>query len=131
MSSLLEVIIPCRVLTKKILNYAKIFTDNNVLVTYIGNKRITSKLPKNVRNYQIEENNLSKKRNFGINKIKAKYIVFMDSDIIPNKNYLSELKKILKKNYLCFAGPNVHTLKKNSLLNNLIAYSYQSFFITG
>src|SRR5262249_13641967 len=45
-------------------------------------------------------------RNFGMQKAAGDYFLIFDSDCLIPKNYLSEVKSELEKNYVdCFGGP--------------------------
>ena len=69
-------------------------------------------------------------RNIGAKNAKSKFIVFIDSDVIINKNHLTRLKKyILKfKNEVAFQGIYDHNVNyKNSVTQYL--QSYQCLFV--
>ena len=48
----------------------------------------------------IKENNISQKRNVGIENSTAVYLIFIDTDIVPNEKYLEALNLNFKKNYI-------------------------------
>lgn len=70
-------------------------------------------------------------RNFGMKKAKGEYFLIFDSDcIIPNQ-YLSEVEKELKSNYVdCFGGPD-KALKSFSNIQKAINFAMTSFLTTG
>jgi dephospho-CoA kinase len=70
-------------------------------------------------------------RNFGMKKAKGDYFIIFDSDcIIPNQ-YLSEVEKELKSNYVdCFGGPD-KALKSFSNIQKAINFAMTSFLTTG
>ena len=70
-------------------------------------------------------------RNFGMQKAKGDYFIIFDSDcIIPNQ-YLNEVEKELKSNYVdCFGGPD-KALKSFSNIQKAINFAMTSFLTTG
>ena len=70
-------------------------------------------------------------RNYGMKKAKGDYFIIFDSDcIIPNQ-YLSEVDKELKSNYVdCFGGPD-KALKSFSNIQKAINFAMTSFLTTG
>ena len=70
-------------------------------------------------------------RNFGMKKAKGDYFIIFDSDcIIPNQ-YLAEVDKELKLNYVdCFGGPD-KALKSFSNIQKAINFAMTSFLTTG
>ena len=70
-------------------------------------------------------------RNFGMQKAKGDYFIIFDSDcIIPNQ-YLNEVEKELKSNYVdCFGGPD-NALKSFSNIQKAINFAMTSFLTTG
>ena len=56
---------------------------------------------------------LTKSSNFLLRKVKTKYVLFTQADIILNPEIILKLKKILYKNHnLIFITPNLHNKKK-------------------
>lgn len=56
-----------------------------------------------IRIYNVDKRNVSHQRNYGANKAKGDYLIFIDADSKINKNFIKQLKKIiLKKNGLVF-----------------------------
>ncbi|MFI1772151.1 glycosyltransferase [Thalassobellus citreus] len=70
-------------------------------------------------------------RNFGMQHAKGNYFIILDSDCILPENYLSEVEKSLKQNYVdCFGGPDAaHESFTN--LQKAINFSMTSFITTG
>ncbi|MBY0486496.1 MAG: dephospho-CoA kinase [Flavobacteriaceae bacterium] len=70
-------------------------------------------------------------RNFGMKKAKGDYFIIFDSDcIIPNQ-YLIEVDKELKSNFVdCFGGPD-NALKSFSNIQKAINFAMTSFLTTG
>jgi dephospho-CoA kinase len=70
-------------------------------------------------------------RNFGMKMAKGDYFLIFDSDcIIPNQ-YLSEVEKELKTNFVdCFGGPD-KALKSFSNIQKAINFAMTSFLTTG
>jgi dephospho-CoA kinase len=70
-------------------------------------------------------------RNFGMKKAKGDYFIIFDSDCIIPKQYLSEVEKELKSNYVdCFGGPD-KALKSFSNVQKAINFAMTSFLTTG
>ena len=70
-------------------------------------------------------------RNFGMKKAKGDYFIIFDSDCIIPKQYLSEVEKELKANYVdCFGGPDA-ALKSFSTIQKAINFAMTSFLTTG
>jgi dephospho-CoA kinase len=70
-------------------------------------------------------------RNFGMKKAKGDYFIIFDSDCIIPNNYLTEVEKELKSNYVdCFGGPD-KALKSFSNIQKAINFSMTSFLTTG
>lgn len=70
-------------------------------------------------------------RNFGMQNAKGNYFIILDSDCILPKQYLSEVDKELKANYVhCFGGPDAADASF-TLVQKAINYVMTSFFTTG
>jgi glycosyltransferase involved in cell wall biosynthesis len=70
-------------------------------------------------------------RNHGMLRAKGNYFIILDSDCILPKQYLSEVKKGLKSNYVdCFGGPDA-AHQSFSNLQKAINFSMTSFITTG
>jgi len=70
-------------------------------------------------------------RNFGMKKAKGNYFLIFDSDCIIPNNYLLEVEKQLKSNYVdCFGGPD-KALKSFSNIQKAINFAMTSFLTTG
>ncbi len=73
----------------------------------------------NIKYIDIHKNNHSRKRNIGIKNAKGKYIILLDDDCIPEKNFLRKYKKLLdsiKNKKIIISGSvdyNFYTLNKN------------------
>lgn len=70
-------------------------------------------------------------RNYGFERAKGNYCIFLDSDCILPPGYFKSVKDFLAENYVdCFGGPD----KAHADFNNLqkaTSYSMTSFFTTG
>ena len=72
-----------------------------------------------IRYINIKENNHSRKRNTGIKIAKGKYIILLDDDCIPDKNFLKRYKKLFdlsKNKKIVISGSvdyNFNTTNKN------------------
>lgn len=76
---------------------------------------------KNIKYIDIYKNNHSQKRNIGIKNAKGKYIILLDDDCLPEKNFLKKYKKLLdsiKNKKIIISGSvdyNFYSLNKNFL----------------
>jgi len=70
-------------------------------------------------------------RNFGMKNAKGDYYIIFDSDCIIPKQYLTEVSKALKANYIdCFGGPD-KALDSFSDVQKAINFAMTSFLTTG
>jgi glycosyltransferase involved in cell wall biosynthesis len=70
-------------------------------------------------------------RNYGMKKAKGDYFIIFDSDCIIPSQYLSEVDKALKQNYVdCFGGPD-KALDSFSDIQKAINFAMTSFLTTG
>jgi glycosyltransferase involved in cell wall biosynthesis len=81
--------------------------------------------------YYKENSGPGDSRNYGMRKAKGDYFIIFDSDCIIPKEYLSEVDKALKANYVdCFGGPD-RALKSFSDIQKAINFAMTSFLTTG
>lgn len=81
--------------------------------------------------YYKENSGPGDSRNYGMRKAKGDYFIIFDSDCIIPKEYLSEVNKALKANYVdCFGGPD-RALKSFSDIQKAINFAMTSFLTTG
>jgi glycosyltransferase involved in cell wall biosynthesis len=70
-------------------------------------------------------------RNYGMKHAKGNYFIILDSDCILPSNYLEEVTKSLKSDYVdCFGGPDT-AHKSFTNLQKAINFSMTSFITTG
>ncbi|CAM4004493.1 glycosyltransferase [Flavobacterium weaverense] len=70
-------------------------------------------------------------RNYGMRKARGDYFIIFDSDCIIPSNYLVEVDKALKQNYVdCFGGPD-RALDSFSDIQKAINFAMTSFLTTG
>jgi glycosyltransferase involved in cell wall biosynthesis len=70
-------------------------------------------------------------RNYGMKKAKGDYFIIFDSDCIIPTEYLTEVDKALKANYVdCFGGPD-RALDSFSNIQKAINFAMTSFLTTG
>jgi glycosyltransferase involved in cell wall biosynthesis len=70
-------------------------------------------------------------RNYGMRKAKGDYFIIFDSDCIIPKQYLTEVAKALKNDYVdCFGGPD-KALDSFSDIQKAINFAMTSFLTTG
>jgi glycosyltransferase involved in cell wall biosynthesis len=81
--------------------------------------------------YYKENSGPGDSRNFGMLKAKGDYFIIFDSDCIIPKQYLNEVDKALKENYVdCFGGPD-KALDSFSDIQKAINFAMTSFLTTG
>lgn len=69
-------------------------TDNSINII----KRYQAKY-KNIKLYNIKNEGISNARNYGIEKVKSKYFIFVDSDDYISENLIQKLSNYLKEDY--------------------------------
>ena len=85
----------------------------------------------NISYYYKDNSGPGNSRNFGMQKAKGDYFIIFDSDCIIPKNYLTEVMKALKQNYVdCFGGPD-KALDSFSDIQKAINFAMTSFLTTG
>ncbi|MFV9551314.1 glycosyltransferase [Algibacter sp. PT7-4] len=106
-----------------IIEDGSINTSKNVVNTFI------SKL--NISYFFKENSGPGDSRNFGMQHAKGNYFIILDSDCILPKQYLLEVDKSLKTNYVdCFGGPDA-AHQSFSNLQKAINFSMTSVITTG
>lgn len=70
-------------------------------------------------------------RNYGANRAKNDWLVFVDSDVIVEKDYVENIKKNLEKTDCAAFGGADKAHKGFNLLQKAISYSMTSVFTTG
>ncbi|MFN4075898.1 MAG: glycosyltransferase [Cloacibacterium sp.] len=70
-------------------------------------------------------------RNYGANRAKNDWLVFIDSDVIVEKDYIENIKKNLEKTDCAAFGGADKAHKGFNLLQKAISYSMTSVFTTG
>jgi glycosyltransferase involved in cell wall biosynthesis len=82
--------------------------------------------------YRYKENSgPGDSRNYGMRNANGDYFVIFDSDCIIPQNYLTEVSKALKENYVdCFGGPD-KALDSFSDIQKAINFAMTSFLTTG
>lgn len=92
-------------------------------------EKFTSKL--NISYFYKENSGPGASRNFGMQMAKGNYFLILDSDCILPKNYLQEVSKSLKKEFVdCFGGPD-KALDSFSDVQKAINFAMTSFLTTG
>ena len=123
-----------KILTFLIFNYLnfKFFeviicdSDKSLRNKLIINKFKKKKLFK-ISYFNLDRNNHSQKRNLGIKKAKSNFIIFLDDDCFPEKTFVKDYFRILKKNKSksIFCGSVLYPKNKN----NFIKYRQNRHFI--
>ncbi|TRX03116.1 glycosyltransferase [Flavobacterium gawalongense] len=81
--------------------------------------------------YYKENSGPGDSRNYGMKKAKGDCFIIFDSDCIIPKEYLTEVDKALKQNYVdCFGGPD-KALDSFSDIQKAINFAMTSFLTTG
>jgi len=81
--------------------------------------------------YYKENSGPGDSRNYGMKKAKGDYFIIFDSDCIIPADYLIEVDKALKQNYVdCFGGPD-RALDSFSDIQKAINFAMTSFLTTG
>lgn len=81
--------------------------------------------------YYKENSGPGDSRNYGMKKAKGDYFIIFDSDCIIPTQYLTEVDKALKANYVdCFGGPD-KALDSFSDIQKAINFAMTSFLTTG
>ncbi|MEW2922308.1 glycosyltransferase [Muricauda sp. ANG21] len=81
--------------------------------------------------YYKENSGPGDSRNFGMQKAKGNYYIILDSDCILPKQYLTEVDKELKREFVhCFGGPDAADASFTDV-QKAINYVMTSFFTTG
>lgn len=70
-------------------------------------------------------------RNYGANRAKNDWLVFVDSDVIVEKDYIENIKKNLEKTNCAAFGGADKAHKGFNILQKAISYSMTSVFTTG
>lgn len=81
--------------------------------------------------YYKENSGPGDSRNYGMKKARGDYFIIFDSDCIIPQQYLNEVDKALKENYVdCFGGPD-KALDSFSDIQKAINFAMTSFLTTG
>lgn len=139
MSSKINVIIPSIQLSNELIYCLKKLnnqTYRNFFVTIVLDFKNEVKMPK--LNYKLntlisKKKNMSSKRNLGVKKFKSDFIVFLDSDAYPHKNWLKYAQTLLSKKEnekTIMGGPSI-PFPKQSYSEMLCYYAKRSYFVTG
>ncbi len=104
-----------------------------VKVYLVTNHKVKKKLKyTNIIYLSYGDINMSEKRNKAVRKCKEKYIAFIDSDAYPEKLWLNNAIKILKKNKTVgmVTGPDF-PFKNQKGWSRYIAQAHKSFLLSG
>lgn len=81
--------------------------------------------------YYKENSGPGDSRNFGMKKAKGNYFLILDSDVVLPENYLAEVDRFLKKNYVdCFGGRDA-AAENFTPIQKAIDFAMTSFLTTG
>jgi len=85
----------------------------------------------NIKYFYKENSGPGSSRNYGYEKAKGNYCIFLDSDCILPQNYIKNVQKSLVKNYVdAYGGPD-NANHDFSHWQKAINYSMTSYFTTG
>lgn len=108
---------------------AIIVEDGSDLKCEIICKEFQNKL--DLKYFYKENSGPGQSRNYGYEKAKGNYCIFLDSDCVLPQNYFKTVQSILKENYVdAFGGPD-RAHNDFSILQKSINYSMTSLFTTG
>ena len=85
----------------------------------------------NIQYYKKANSGPGLSRNYGANRAKNDWLVFVDSDVIVEKDYIENIKKNLEKTDCAAFGGADKAHKGFNLLQKAISYSMTSVFTTG
>lgn len=85
----------------------------------------------NIQYFYKKNSGPAKSRNFGMERARGNYFIFLDSDTIAPKNYIENVRKELESNYVdAFGGPDAAD-ESFTPLQKAISFSMTSFLTTG
>lgn len=85
----------------------------------------------NIQYFYKENSGPAQSRNYGMQRAKGNYFIFLDSDTITPKNYIENVRKELESNYVdAFGGPDAAD-ESFTPLQKAISFSMTSFLTTG
>lgn len=113
---------------KKYLDFMDKFEIEIILVSEdIQSLKVSPSMKKlNLKLINSDSNLPSEKRNIGVKKSSNNYIVFIDDDAYPSKEYFDNAYKIISKGYSIFGGPQIAPLEKNNFISDLSDSFYSS-----
>lgn len=85
----------------------------------------------NIQYFKKQNSGPGLSRNYGANRAKNDWLVFVDSDVIVEKDYIENIKKNLEKTDCAAFGGADKAHKGFNLLQKAISYSMTSVFTTG
>ncbi len=85
----------------------------------------------NLKYFYKDNSGPGQSRNYGYERAKGNYCIFLDSDCVLPQNYFEIVQSVLKTDYVdAFGGPDA-AHSNFSILQKAINYSMTSFFTTG
>ena len=114
-------------------------TDKNFEVIIVDDGSFVDLLPTvetfkemlNIQYFKKPNSGPGLSRNYGANRAKNDWLVFVDSDVIVEKDYIENIKKNLEKTDCAAFGGADKAHKGFNLLQKAISYSMTSVFTTG
>jgi glycosyltransferase involved in cell wall biosynthesis len=114
-------------------------TDKNFEVIIVDDGSIIDLLPTvetfkemlEIQYFKKENSGPGLSRNYGARRAKNDWLVFVDSDVIVEKDYIENIKKNLEKTDCAAFGGADKAHKGFNLLQKAISYSMTSVFTTG
>lgn len=123
----------------ELLNSLSHQTDKNFEVIIVDDGSFVDLLPTvetfkemlNIQYFKKANSGPGLSRNYGANRAKNDWLVFVDSDVIVEKDYIENIKKNLEKTDCAAFGGADKAHKGFNLLQKAISYSMTSVFTTG
>tara|TARA_B100000787_G_C16175931_1_gene289016 strand:- start:572 stop:1585 length:1014 start_codon:yes stop_codon:yes gene_type:complete len=137
--SKINIVIPSVQVSKELIYCLKKLNDQvykNFFVTIvldIDNKIILPKLKYKLNKVISKRQNMSFKRNLGVQKFQSNLIAFLDSDAYPNKYWLKIANDLLmheENKFTIFGGPSL-PFPNQTLKEMLCYYAKRSTYVTG
>lgn len=111
-------------------NFEVIIVDDGSLVDLLPTVETFSKMLE-IQYFKKENSGPGLSRNYGANRAKNDWLVFVDSDVIVEKDYIENIKKNLEKTNCAAFGGADKAHKGFNILQKAISYSMTSVFTTG
>ena len=128
----ITIIIPAKVIEDNLLKCLNICvkkypnTPKIVILDYMKNPPIL----KSTKFLTTGTITIGAKRNIGVNNAKTNFIAFLDSDAYPNKNWLENGMKLLKKDKIAAVGGTELDFPSQTYIEDCVSKASKSFLVT-